>query len=161
MKINLIWAQDENGGIGKQGRLPWYLPDDLKNFKQLTVNHPVIMGRVTWEGLPIKPLPRRRNIVISKNLINDVECYSDIDSCMTKLRSETIEGIFIIGGARIYESFYPIAADLHISTVSLTEPGIDTFIPISTDMISTDFLLKEKIMLSSEVTYSHWQRKNS
>jgi len=75
MRINLIWAQDENGGIGKQGRLPWHLPEDLKNFKKLTLHHPVIMGRITWEGLPLKPLPQRRNIVISKTHRDDIECY--------------------------------------------------------------------------------------
>ena len=64
MKIHLIWAQDEKGGIGKNGQLPWHIIEDLKNFKLLTKNSTIIMGRKTWDSLPIKPLPERENIVL-------------------------------------------------------------------------------------------------
>ena len=67
MEIHLIWAQDKNGGIGKDGKLPWHISEDLKNFKKITSNHPVIMGRKTWDSLPIKPLPNRRNIILSNS----------------------------------------------------------------------------------------------
>ena len=66
MKIHLIWAQDTNGGIGKNGKLPWHISEDLKKFKSLTYNSTVIMGRKTWDSLPIKPLPNRRNFVLSR-----------------------------------------------------------------------------------------------
>ena len=69
MEIHLIWAQDLNGGIGKDGKLPWHISEDLKNFKKITSNHPVIMGRKTWDSLPIKPLPNRRNIILSNSLL--------------------------------------------------------------------------------------------
>ena len=56
MEIHLIWAQDNNGGIGLNGKLPWHISEDLKNFKKITSNSTIIMGRKTWESLPIKPL---------------------------------------------------------------------------------------------------------
>ena len=73
MKIHLIWAQDENGGIGKDGNLPWHISEDLKNFKRLTSSFTILMGRNTWESLPVRPLPKRRNIVLSSNEVPDVE----------------------------------------------------------------------------------------
>ena len=63
MEIHLIWAQDFEGGIGIDGKLPWHISEDLKNFKQLTLDTKIVMGRKTWESLPIKPLPQRKNIV--------------------------------------------------------------------------------------------------
>ena len=68
MEIHLIWAQDSNGGIGKDGDLPWHISEDLKNFKKLTLHSPIIMGRKTFESLPkMHPLPNRHNIVITRN----------------------------------------------------------------------------------------------
>ena len=160
MRINLIWAQDENGGIGKQGRLPWHLPEDLKNFKRLTLHHPVIMGRITWEGLPLKPLPKRRNIVISKTHRDDIECYTDLTSCLDQLQQDIIESVFVMGGASIYQLFYSVATDLFISHVGISIPDIDTFIPITTEMIQTDFILNNTTKLSEVVTIDHWCRKS-
>ena len=79
MNIELIWAQDQNGGIGKNGTLPWHISEDLQNFKKITSGSPVIMGRKTWESLSFKPLPNRRNIVLSSKLINGVEVYHSIE----------------------------------------------------------------------------------
>ena len=79
MKIHLIWAQEINGGIGKNGKLPWHISEDLQNFKKLTLESTILMGRKTWESLPIKPLPKRRNIVLSSKKVADVECYTSIE----------------------------------------------------------------------------------
>ena len=78
MKIHLIWAQDKNGGIGYKGQLPWHIPEDLQNFKKLTLNSTILMGRKTWESLPIKPLPRRRSIVLTPKKNLEVESYQSI-----------------------------------------------------------------------------------
>ena len=78
MKIHLIWAQDNNGGIGQANQLPWKISEDLKHFKKLTLNSTVIMGRKTWDSLPIKPLPNRRNIILSRNTIANIETYKKI-----------------------------------------------------------------------------------
>ena len=105
MKIHLIWAQDKYGGIGKNGRLPWKLPEDLKKFKRLTLNSTIIMGRKTWESLTLKPLPKRRNIVLTSNPIKNVETYPSIESCIKSLNRNNIKEIFIIGGSQIYNHF--------------------------------------------------------
>ena len=89
MEIHLIWAQDYDGGIGKNGQLPWHIPEDLKNFKKITIDSTIIMGRKTWDSLPFKPLPNRRNIVLSKNTINNVEVYHNIDECINILKKRS------------------------------------------------------------------------
>ena len=68
MEIHLIWAQENNGGIGKNGQLPWHIPEDLKNFKKLTLNSTIVMGRKTWESLPFKPLPKKKYCFFKQNL---------------------------------------------------------------------------------------------
>ena len=82
MEIHLIWAQDLNGGIGKKGKLPWHISEDLKNFKKITLNSTVIMGRKTWDSLPFKPLPKRRNIVLSSSDISNIEVYHNVEKCI-------------------------------------------------------------------------------
>ena len=69
MDIELIWAQDQQGGIGKNRKLPWHISEDLQNFKKITSGYPIVMGRKTWESLPFKPLPNRHNIVLSSQLL--------------------------------------------------------------------------------------------
>ena len=81
INIDMIWAQDESGGIGKNGKLPWNISEDLQNFKKITLGHPIIMGRKTWESLPFKPLPKRRNIVLSSQKVDNIETYNSIDKC--------------------------------------------------------------------------------
>ena len=90
MEIHLIWAQDFNGGIGKDGRLPWHISEDLKNFKQITLGSTIIMGRKTWDSLPFKPLPKRRNIVLSSSNISNIEVYHNIEDCIRTLKKESI-----------------------------------------------------------------------
>ena len=87
MNIQLIWAQDTNAAIGKHGTLPWHYSEDLKNFKKLTTGHTIIMGRKTWDSLSIKPLPNRKNIVISSTEQTGVDSYNSIDTCMEYLLS--------------------------------------------------------------------------
>ena len=88
MKIHLIWAQDGNGGIGKNGKLPWHVSEDLKNFKKITLNSTVIMGRKTWESLPVKPLPNRENIVLSKTLVAEVLTFKLYEECIKNLQKK-------------------------------------------------------------------------
>ena len=118
MTIELIWAQDQSGGIGKKGGLPWNILEDLKNFKKITLGHPVIMGRKTWQSLPFKPLPDRRNVVLSSQNIDGVESYDSADSCISALQSESIKKLFVIGGRSIYETFYPKASVLHLTIIT-------------------------------------------
>ena len=156
MRIQLIWAQDENGGIGKNGKLPWHISEDLKNFKKITKNHPIIMGRVTWESLPFKPLPNRRNIVLSSNFYTEVECFNNIDDCMKMLKQDGLNSIFIIGGSSIYSEFLNIANDLHITIIHQEIDGIDCFFPQTLDNIKQNFQLASEKKLSNDATYMHF-----
>ena len=95
----ILVAISNEGVIGKDNAIPWHYSEDLKRFKRLTVGKTIIMGRKTWESLPIKPLPDRRNIVITRSLIEEVECFQSIDEAL-----ETCQGdVWFIGGAGIYE----------------------------------------------------------
>ena len=95
----ILVAVSPEGIIGKDNSIPWHYSADLKRFKRLTLGKPVIMGRRTWESLPVKPLPDRRNIVITRTSLDDVECFSSIDDALA-----TCEGdVWLIGGAGIYQ----------------------------------------------------------
>ena len=94
----ILVAISPEGVIGKDNSIPWHYSADLKRFKRLTLGKTVIMGRRTWESLPVKPLPDRRNIVITRTSLDGVECFPSIDDAL-----ETCEGdVWFIGGAGIY-----------------------------------------------------------
>ena len=156
MNIELIWAQDQNGGIGKKGKLPWHISEDLQNFKKITSSHPIIMGRKTWDSLPFKPLPNRRNIVLSSQLLENIETYSSTNDCIKILEKDLVETIFIVGGKKIYEAFYPLASTLHLTFVNEKVEGIDTFFPISLNIIKEDFEQIENYSLSNSSYYTKW-----
>ena len=95
----ILVAVTPEGIIGKDNSIPWHYSADLKRFKRLTLGKTVIMGRRTWESLPVKPLPDRRNIVITRTSLDDVECFPSIDDALA-----TCEGdVWFIGGAGIYQ----------------------------------------------------------
>ena len=98
MKGILVATSPENV-IGKDNTIPWHYSEDLKRFKRLTIGKTVIMGRKTWESLPVKPLPDRRNIVITRQKIDGVECFKSIDRALGECKGD----IWFIGGAGIYE----------------------------------------------------------
>jgi dihydrofolate reductase len=156
MNIELIWAQDKNAGIGKDGKLPWNISEDLQNFKKITSKHSIIMGRKTWESLPFKPLPNRRNIVLSSRLLEGVEVYNSIDNCIKILEKDLVEKLFVIGGCSIYNTFYSKASTLHLTMVSQEIDGIDTVFPISLNLIKEKFKKIEDIKLSEIANYTKW-----
>ena len=95
----ILVAVSPEGIIGKDNSIPWHYSADLKRFKRLTLGKTVIMGRRTWESLPVKPLPDRRNIVITRSALEGVECFQSIDNALA-----TCEGdVWFIGGAGIYQ----------------------------------------------------------
>ena len=156
MKIHLIWAQDENGGIGKDGKLPWHISEDLKNFKRLTSGSTILMGRNTWESLPIRPLPERRNIVLSSKGIPDVECYTSVEESVETLNGEGTEKLFVIGGSTVYGNFIHRADELHITHVDELTEGIDTYFPVTMLKMQKEFEKVEERTLSDNAVYSHW-----
>jgi len=156
MDIHLIWAQDENGGIGQDGKLPWHISEDLKNFKALTVNSTIIMGRKTWDSLPIKPLPNRKNIILSRTKRSNKITYSSFEECMHEIKKQDLDKIFIIGGRSIYKLFFDYADYLHITKVKLINKDINEFFPFDMNEIRLSFTLKLQKELSDEASYTLW-----
>ena len=156
MKIHLIWAQDENGGIGKDGNLPWHISEDLKNFKRLTSGSTILMGRNTWESLPVRPLPERRNIVLSSKEVPDVEYYTSVEECIETLDGDGTEKLFVIGGTTVYRNFIHRADELHITHVDELTEGIDTYFPVTILKIQKEFEQIEERALSDNAVYSRW-----
>lgn len=129
--LTLIAAISSNNCIGKNGELPWHIPEDLAHFKSLTNGHTVLMGRKTWESIPEKyrPLPGRKNIVISRSTAYEVPPGVEVfDSIEHALEAHSDDDVYIIGGASMYEATIGIADALEITHVDREVDG-DTFFP--------------------------------
>ncbi len=130
-KIQVIAAVSENNVIGRDGDLPWHLPEDLKRFKKLTTGHPVLMGRKTWESIPEKfrPLPGRTNILVTRQKEYDapdgVKIYSDVNEA---LNAHSDEDLFVIGGGEIYRQTIDRADVIYLTRVHREIEG-DSFFP--------------------------------
>ena len=160
MKIHLIWAQDKNGGIGENGKLPWHVSEDLKNFKKLTMNSTVIMGRKTWESLPFRPLPKRNNIVLSSTNQINATTYHSLEKCLNELRDKQIKKIFIIGGRSIYKLCFHLADYLHISFININNTNINEFFPFNIEEIKLKFKQTDSKELSATALYTYWRKIN-
>ena len=130
-RINLIYARAANGVIGKNGAMPWHLPEDLAHFKRLTLGWPVIMGRKTWDSLPAKfrPLPGRTNVVITRQpgwQAPGAEPVCSLDEAL-KLCSQS-EEVWVIGGAQIFAQAEPLAARIEVTEIAQDFAG-DVFAP--------------------------------
>lgn len=126
--MKLIVAIGKDGAIGKGGNLIWRLPDDLRRFKAITIGHPVIMGRKTWESLPKKPLPGRRNIILTRNKDFKAEGAEIVSSPEEALAMTVGENPFIIGGAEIYNTFLPYVTEMHLTLVDEECRDADAFL---------------------------------
>lgn len=126
--ITIIVAISENNVIGNDNKMPWHLPGDLKRFKSLTMGHALIMGRKTWESLPVRPLKGRKNIVLTRSsgIIPGPDFIAG--NMEEALRFAGNDEIFIIGGGEIYNLFLPLADRLLITRIHSKYEG-DTFFP--------------------------------
>jgi dihydrofolate reductase len=127
-RIYLVAAVAKNGVIGARGRLPWHLPEDLKHFKKLTLNHPIIMGRRTWESFP-KALPDREHIVISRRPgfeAPGASVASSLAGAIALCAGEPVA--FVIGGSEIYSAALPLADGLVLTEIHQDYEG-DTQFP--------------------------------
>ena len=126
--VSIIVATDERGAIGRDGGLPWRLPDDLKRFKALTMGKPVVMGRKTWDSIG-KPLPGRRNIVITRQAgfaVSGVTVVASLDDAL--LAAGEVPEVCIIGGAEIYRLALPRTNLIHLTRVQAVVDA-DTYFP--------------------------------
>ena len=131
MEVNLIVAIGRNGAIGVGGDLIWHIPADLKRFKSLTTGHPVIMGRKTWDSLPRRPLPGRKNIVITHNSDFNEEGAVTVSSPEEAITLFGNESPFIIGGGQIYNAMMPYVTKLYLTEVDSESPEADTFLHLN------------------------------
>lgn len=130
MTISLIVAAATNNAIGKDGNLPWHLPNDMKHFKNITWGMPVVMGRKTFESLR-KALPGRKNIVISRQpgwKADGVITVRNIDDAMFVARETDAKEVMVIGGGEIYKTLFEKARRIYLTRVE-AEPEADTFFP--------------------------------
>ncbi len=131
MKLHLIYARARNGTIGKDGQMPWHLPEDLAHFKRVTLGQPVIMGRKTWDSLPprFRPLPGRLNIVVTRQRdwqAGDALRAGSIEEALRLCGDASVA--WIMGGAEIYRQAEPLASSAVVTEIDADFDG-DTFAP--------------------------------
>jgi len=161
--ISIIVAVSEDLGIGKDNELLWHISEDLKRFKKLTFGNTVIMGKKTWESLPRRPLPGRKNIVLTDDpqevIDSSITAYSIKDALS---KCEKNEKIFIIGGGSIYRQFMPIADRLYITHVHKIAPA-DIYFP-EIDLNIWEITEKEEYKTNRDnsipYTYTIYERRN-
>lgn len=136
--LSIIVALGKHNEIGRNNELLIHLPNDMKRFKQLTLDSTVIMGENTYHSLQVKPLPRRRNIVLSFDRqlqLPGCEVAYSIDESL-KMTTED-KSVFVIGGASVYKQFLPLVSKLYLTKINATFAGADAFFP--------------------EIDFSHWE----
>jgi len=135
--ISIIAAVAKNRAIGRENKLIYWLPNDLKRFKTLTTGHTIIMGRNTYQSLPKGALPNRRNVVLSTTLreLPGCDVYPTLEAALQSCKAD--EDIYIIGGAHVYDQALPLADRLCLTEVDDTPAGADAFFPDYSDWEET------------------------
>ena len=161
--ISIIVAISDDYGIGKNNELLWHISEDLKRFKKLTLGKTVIMGKKTWESLPRRPLPGRKNIVLTDVPGECIDCSITAYSIEDALgKCEKNEEIFVMGGGSIYRQFMPIADRLYITHVHL-KAAADVYFP-EIDPLVWEVIEKEDFNGNQDhdipYTYIQYKRKD-
>ncbi len=129
-RVNLIVAWARHGVIGRHGTLPWHLPEDLKHFKKITLGHPIVMGRKTWDSIG-RPLPGRRNIVVTRDrqwCAPGCEAVGGLPEALALC--EGVPEVFVIGGAQLFAQALPFARRLIVTQINADIEGDIYFPPI-------------------------------
>lgn len=158
MKINIIAACDNNGLIGLDNKLPWYLPEDMRRFRELTEGHAVIMGRNTWESLPVKPLPNRTNVVVSGNYEWSAE---NVINCVNLKSALGIkfDQVFLIGGQKIFEDGIKQADTVYLTIVKTSIPPNITARYFPVEYLEKHFKQVE-VDWTRQCIFQRWERVN-
>ena len=127
--LNIIVAISDNYAIGRGGDMPWHIGEDLKYFKRITSGHTVIMGRRTWESIGCRPLPNRRNIVVSRTMAapEGAQVAASLPAAL-EMAVPDVE-VFVMGGGQLYKEAMPLADRLYVTLVHTQVPDADTFFP--------------------------------
>ncbi|WP_067672138.1 dihydrofolate reductase [Nocardia miyunensis] len=130
-QIGLIWAQSRNGVIGRDNTIPWHIPEDMAHFRKVTGGYPVVMGRRTWDSLPerFRPLPGRRNIVLTRQPDWSAAGAERTDSLEQALRASGADPLWVMGGSEIYRAAMEYATDLMVTEVDAEIDG-DAYAPV-------------------------------
>lgn len=156
-RISLIAARSANNVIGKGGKIPWSCPEDLAYFKQMTIGHTVIMGRLTYQSLG-KPLPDRRNIVVSTTLTDQrVEVYRTFSDALDAL--EDVAEAFVIGGSKMYAEGVKHASAVHLTTINTVVPLDGAPCVFFPHLDLRDFTDSVSHKLSNIATVTTWRRR--
>ncbi|HHQ4659975.1 TPA: type 3 dihydrofolate reductase [Aeromonas veronii] len=134
MKISMIAALAKKQVIGKNNLMPWHMPADLAHFKRVTLGKPVLMGRKTFESIG-RPLPGRRNLVISRNpdyQAEGIEVVGSVEAALALLAGSSVEELMVIGGGHLYAEMLPSADCLYLTRIDLVVEG-DTRFPAFDD----------------------------
>lgn len=157
--ISAIVAVDNNWGIGFNGDLLEHIPEDLEYFKQLTTGNIIIMGRKTWESLPKKPLPKRRNLVITNNTdnynnTNEVNFFtlSQIKVSLQKDKDKNLN-FFVIGGGQIYKELLPICDRVYVTKIFKDHANVDTYFPNIELMDNWNCIEQSEIKQYNDISY--------
>jgi dihydrofolate reductase len=131
LRVALVAAVARGGVIGRDSGIPWRLPEDMRRFRTLTMGHPLVMGRRTWESLPeqFRPLPGRRNVVVTRNSdwsAQGADRAGSIEDALRLLEGEAT--VFVIGGGEIYAAALPSADELLLTEIDAEIEG-DTYFP--------------------------------
>lgn len=152
-RISVIAAIGKNRELGKKNELLWRIPDDLKRFKKMTLHHPIVMGRKTFESIG-KPLPERMNIVVTRNKEwehEGVYTASSVEEGLVKAAVTRAEEIFVIGGAHIYKEAMDFADTLYLTLIDAEDADADVFFPA----YANDFkkIVKEEVREYDGLSY--------
>jgi len=151
--LSIIVAVGKNNEIGRKNELLVHLPNDMKRFKSLTLDTTVVMGENTYHSLQVKPLPKRRNIVLSfdkTQQFSGCEMAHSVDDALEMVKNDA--AVFIIGGASVYQQFLPLVSKLYLTKINATFADADAFFP------KIDFLqwnLMEKIDCQADEKHIH------
>lgn len=156
-KVIAVWAEDENGLIGKDNSLPWKKPEDLKHFKETTINKTIVMGSKTFEGLGKKALPNRTTIVLSQDLDYQADNVIICNSIEEALNS-TNDNLYIVGGKAIYRAFSPYFTNLIKTEIKGSYEG-DTYIDDTFDY--SKYECKNSKELSKDTIVKYYNRSRN
>jgi dihydrofolate reductase len=161
--LSLLVASDENNVIGKDNKLPWYLPNDLKYFKNLTWGMPILMGRKTFESIG-KPLPGRTSIVITRNKDwqqEGVVVVHSVEEAIDKAKEQDIREVFVIGGAEIFRTSFDKANRIYLTRIHHRFEG-DVYFPVLNDQewhLVKSHLSRKDDKNPYDHSFQVWERK--
>lgn len=146
--IKMIWCEDLAHGLGYNGQLPWSNKEEMLHFRATTINNIIVCGRKTYESFPFRPLKNRTNIVITNNKDYDALgalIYTDVNKMINDYKNNDV---YIVGGKKIYELFFPLADELIISTLN-KQYKCDTFMKFDLkDFKKTNSIKKEEFIIN-------------